>query len=602
MLKKIVIRNSANSGWLVFTSPVEVLITRDSADVLDLLIEIERRVNEEKLFAAGYISYEAASGIDSAYVTKTDNRLPLICFSLFAEIRESETLEQYDDKSRMALRWQLTSSRDRYVETFAAIKRQIELGNTYQINYTVRESAANVTNPWELFLRTAADAPYAAFIDCDDHAIVSASPELFFHLNDEHLISKPMKGTAQRGLTTTDDIALGQGLFESEKNRAENVMITDMVRNDIGRVAKAGSVHVPNLFEIEKYPTVWQMTSTVSANTKASVSEIIQALFPCASVTGAPKVSSMKIIADLEDTPREIYTGAIGMIAPNRQARFNVAIRTAYIDKKTNEAIYGVGGGIVWDSDPNEEYQECLAKAKILSSSVSIQEFELLETMLWCPKDGFVLLNEHLSRLGGSAEYFDFVFDLAMIEAALASLVQHIPKIRHRIRILLQRDGQLRMTYTPISDEPEQITQKIALATQPIDINSPFIYHKTTLREIYEQALQSASDTDDVLLWNPDGFITETSIANVIVRIDGELYTPPIECGLLAGTYRELLLRKGEVKERKIHLDELSPTSELTLINSVRGKYAARLWTDSIAYWNMPKRRLIDRSTSTAIH
>ena len=577
MLERFVARNTVNSGWLIFTNPKEVLLARTPAEVLDVLIEVERRVNQESLFAAGFLSYEAASGFDPAYVTSRNHCLPLVCFGLFSEAEECDTLPRLDRTCNSSSPWQMTTSRAQYVDRLSDIKHQIELGNTYQINYTVRQRATNIINPWELFLTTASDAPYAAYIECQDHAIVSGSPELFFQLRNEQLICKPMKGTAPRGLTSAEDLALHKELHESSKNHAENVMITDMVRNDLGRMAKPGTVSASKLFEIEKYPTVWQMTSTVSARTDASVSDIFTALFPSASVTGAPKVSSMEIIGELEDTPREIYTGAIGFIGPNRQALFSVAIRTALVDKKSKEAVYGVGGGIVWDSDVDEEYRECLIKAKILSTSNPAQGFELLETLLWVPEVGFFLLDEHLSRMQASAAYFDFAFDPKVIREALAGLEKRLPAQRHRIRLLLQRNGEVRCTETPITLDYEVPQQRIILAREPIKIDTPFIYHKTTRREVYERALQIADNGDDVLLWNEDGFITETTIANVIVSIDGERYTPPVECGLLAGTYREWLLRKGEIKEGKIHVSEIAPGFELTLINSVRGEYSARL-------------------------
>jgi para-aminobenzoate synthetase/4-amino-4-deoxychorismate lyase len=596
MLEKFLVRDTANSGWLVFTDPVDVLQTRNPEEVLATLAEIERRVNEENLFAAGFLTYEAASGFDSAYVTSESNHLPLICFGLFSDVRRCKALNRREVASENSSTWQMACSHSSYVEKLLAIKRQIELGNTYQVNYTVRQSARNITEPWELFLTTAADAPYAAYIECEDHAIASASPELFFRLNDQQLISKPMKGTAMRGLTSANDLAMGQELYESHKNRAENVMIADMVRNDVGRIASPGSVNVPALFEIEKYPTVWQMTSTVSAETDASISEIFQALFPSASITGAPKVSSMKLIAELEDTPREIYTGAIGYMGPNRQAQFSVAIRTALIDKKTNAAVYGVGGGIVWDSDPDEEYRECLTKAKILTSTNSAEDFELLETLLLVPESGFFLLDEHLDRMQASAAYFDFAYDRKIILETLSDLKDRLPAHRYRIRLLLQRHGQVRITETPVRLDDGPALQRIRLAREPINIDTPYIYHKTTRRDEYERALNMAEDGEDVLLWNKDGFVTETSIANIIASIDGELCTPPVECGLLAGTYREWLLRKGEIKERKIHVSELAPAAELTLMNSVRGQYSARLCSTTIEDHYSNRYKPIDRS------
>ena len=577
MLQEVVVRNLENSGWLIFTSPSDVLLTRTPAEVLDVLIEVERRVNQENLFAVGFLSYEAASGFDVACVTNIASDLPLICFALFSDVQECRSLTSHGRETDQAPYWQMTESRETYFDNFAKIKRHIELGTTYQINYTLRQRAVNIANPWALFLTTAADAPYAAYIECQDYAIVSASPELFFQLRNDQLICKPMKGTAPRGLTSADDLVLREELSNSKKNQAENVMITDMVRNDLGRVAMPGTVNALKLFDIEKYRTVWQMTSTVSAKSNASIADIFTALFPSASITGAPKISSMDIIRVLEDTPREIYTGAIGFIGPGRQAQFSVAIRTALVSKKTKEAVYGVGGGIVWDSEPEEEYRECLTKAKILSPGGSVSEFDLLETILWTPECGFFLLEEHLSRMQASANYFEFPFEAKVIQRALKGLEQHLTEQRYRVRLLLQRDGEIQITETVINLDNDASEQRVLLAREPIDIDTPFIYHKTTHRDVYERAIHMVGKGEDVLMWNKDGFITETSIANVVVSIDGERYTPPVECGLLAGTYRKRLLRSGDIKERKIHVSEVVPTSELTLINSVRGEYSARL-------------------------
>ena len=262
-------------------------------------------------------------------------------------------------------------------------------GNTYQINYTLRNFTENLTDPYQFFLARASNAPYAAYIETKDHTIISASPELFFSLDGDKLESKPMKGTSMRGKTQQEDLDLRIELKQSEKNLAENIMITDMLRNDMGRISLPGSVEVSAICDVEQYPTVWQMTSTVRSKTEVNIEEIIAALFPCASVTGAPKISSMEIISKIEDTPREIYTGAIGFIAPNRQAQFSVPIRTVLLDKKTNEASYGTGGGIVWDSDFLAEFEECMAKAKVLTTTNTNSNFELFETMLWEPRERY---------------------------------------------------------------------------------------------------------------------------------------------------------------------------------------------------------------------
>ena len=582
MLQKIVLRDNLSSRWLIFDTPLDVLHARTSSDVLEVLADAERRVHREGLIAAGYVSYEAAPGFDPALTTQPQGQLPLLCFGLFSEPERVSHLPSLVAPTLPApVSWKMTTPRQSYLDTIEDIKKQIALGNSYQINYTIRQRAEDVVDPWQLFLRVAGDAPYAAYLDFEDHAIVSASPELFFSLDAEELLCRPMKGTAARGMTLVDDRAIERELHNSAKNRAENVMITDMLRNDMGRIAAPGSVNVLSLFDIEKYATLWQMTSTVTAKTSVPITQIFRALFPCASVTGAPKVSSMSIIANLEDSPREVYTGAIGFFGPDRQAQFSVAIRTAWIDKQTQEAVYGVGGGIVWDSDPEDEYRECLVKARVLEATVEDTNFELLETMRWTPEEGYFLLEYHLSRLQESADYFDFDFDQVSINRALTTLETRLGAGRYRIRLVLQRNGQHRLTEIPLSTDDHPAPQRIRLAAQPIDVTDPYLYHKTTQRLIYERALRSVRNCDDVLLWNPDGYITETSIANVVVRLDGELVTPPTPCGLLGGTYRKWLLQEGEIKERKIHVDDLASIDDLILINSVRGRYEGRFRHDS---------------------
>jgi para-aminobenzoate synthetase/4-amino-4-deoxychorismate lyase len=279
----------------------------------------------------------------------------------------------------------------------------------------------------------------------------------------------------------------------------------------------------------------------------------------------------MKLIAALEDSPRQVYTGAIGYIAPHRRARFSVAIRTAVIDRKTRTGVYGVGGGIVWDSDAADEYQECLNKARVLGTSVPEKDFRLLETMLWRSEDGFALLPEHLERLEGSAEYFDFSFDRVAIEMRLAALGDTLsPAAKHRVRLLLSRNGGVEIETQPAPSVGEG-PLRLALAKSPVTTRDPFLYHKTTRREAYEQALASADDCHDVLLWNEEGNLTECSIGNVVLRLEGALWTPPVSCGLLAGTFRRKLLREDVIRERTLGVLELPDAEAIYLVNSVRG-------------------------------
>ena len=309
--------------------------------------------------------------------------------------------------------WEAAVDWPAYSRAIAAIKSYIAQGYTYQVNYTMPLSASFSGDPWALYrdLTQSQQAQFMAYLDLGRFVICSSSPELFFLREGLQFMSKPMKGTARRGRTLTEDHLQMRWLQNSEKNRAENVMIVDMIRNDFGRIAEIGSVDVPELFTVERYPTLLQMTSTVSARSKATLPEIMRAMFPCASITGAPKVRTMEIIKELEPQARGIYTGSIGFITPEQQASFIVAIRTVVIDRLNNQATYGVGGGSVWDSEADQEYQEAFLKAQVLVQRQP--SFELLETMRWSEDGGYYLLDLHLQRLAQSAEYFDFPFDLA---------------------------------------------------------------------------------------------------------------------------------------------------------------------------------------------
>ncbi len=405
--------------WLSFRNPVEVLAVHDLAGVRPALEKISETVENQGLYAAGFLAYEAAPAFDPALQVRPPGSLPLLWFGLYPAPETVPPPGQGDPASYALGEWRPSVSLAEYLHAFNCVKEHIARGETYQVNYTYRLRADFSGSAWDLFLHLARaqQANYSAFLDLGDYAICSASPELFFRQDGARLTSLPMKGTAPRGRTLAEDQALIDWLHHSEKNRAENVMIVDMIRNDLGRIAAIGSIHVPRLFDIERYPTVLQMTSTVNAETEAGFPEIMAALFPCASITGAPKVRTMQIIAALEGTPRGLYTGCIGYLAPGRQAQFNVAIRTVTIDRLSSQAEYGVGGGIVWDSEGEDEYQECKIKARVLAQAPPA--FDLLETMLWEPESGYFLLQEHLSRLAASAEYFQFTADLEAISREL---------------------------------------------------------------------------------------------------------------------------------------------------------------------------------------
>lgn len=579
MSLRILLHDPAGDHWLGFDGPREILEARTPEEVLPVLGEVERRVDEGGLFAAGYVAYEAAAGFDPALETREQSRWPLVAFGLYDEPAVRRDVGRAEASSEWPEEWVIDVDESDYRRNIRRIRKQIALGNTYQVNYTIRARAARIPDPFDLFRRMGADAPYAAYVESEHYAIASASPELFFRQDGEQLVSRPMKGTARRGLTLEDDRAIRDRLEASAKDRAENIMIADMIRNDIGRIARTGSVAARDLFSVERYPTVWQMTSTVAAESDAGVAEIFRALFPCASVTGAPKVSSMALIARLETSERHVYTGAIGYLAPRRQAQFSVAIRTAFVDRERREAVYGIGGGIVWNSKAGDEYEECLSKARILRRRPSRKQFELLETLRWTPEEGYFLLEKHLDRLRRSAEYFDFPFDETRVRQALDEQVSRRVEGRQRVRLLLADDGEVR-TSAAAAPAASNETSVVRLAPWPIDAADPFLYHKTSWRDVYQRALGEVADCDDVLLWNADGYVTESTVANVLFRDDGRLCTPPAIHGLLAGTYRQWLLDQGLIVERPLHLSNLVDGVEVVLINSVRGEYPAVVRVD----------------------
>lgn len=354
------------SVWWQFEQPDMVFAAASPPDILPTLHTIEQAVNTQGLYAVGFLTYEAAAAFHLTAHIPTNN-LPLLWFGLY---RAPKILPQLPAPAHRytAQQWEPALDAAAYTTALHAIKNEIAQGNTYQVNFTFPLYTPFHGDAYSLFthLVQAQQASYTAYFDLGEQVICSASPELFFQLDGEKLWSKPMKGTMARGRTPATDHQNRQFLLESEKNQAENVMIVDMIRNDMGRVCQTGSVHVPHLFTAEPYPTLWQMTSTVAGTTSAPVSDILAAMFPCASITGAPKVRTMEIIRGLESRPRSLYTGSIGYIAPGRQAQFNVAIRTALVDRATGQARYHIGSGIVWDSDAGAEWEECLLKARIL--------------------------------------------------------------------------------------------------------------------------------------------------------------------------------------------------------------------------------------------
>jgi para-aminobenzoate synthetase/4-amino-4-deoxychorismate lyase len=574
----VILYSPEEQRWQEFSDPVEVVAAHRAGEVRESLRHVEDEVRRHGLSAAGFLAYEAAPAFDPAMRTRPAQELPLMWFGLYKGAR-TFSLPSDDSFPLESLDWQPTVTRQEYGDAVRDIRARIAAGLTYQVNYTYRLHSPFPGDPWRYFLSLAGNSRsgYPAYLDLGRWAVCSASPELFFQLRNGVFESRPMKGTAPRGGTLKEDDEQARWLRESEKNRAENLMIVDMIRNDVGRVAEIGSVAVPRLFDVERFPTVLQMTSTVTARVRASFCDIMSALFPCASITGAPKVSTMGIIAELEKTPRGVYCGSIGFLSPDGdgvRAQFNVAIRTVTVDRGAAQAEYGVGGGILWESDPEEEYRECEVKTKVLRQGSP--SFDLLEAILWTPEGGWYLLERHMKRLAESALYFGVPLDLSALGERLAALAAALPPEGHKVRVALSLHGEASVTAQPLSAIARPPVQRVCLSRQPVRASDSTLFHKTSDRAEYNRELSAHPGFDEVIFWNEKGEVTESCTANVVAEIGGAKVTPPVSCGLLPGTFRAELLEQGSIVEQVFTKEQLLSAGTLWLINSVRRWMPAR--------------------------
>jgi para-aminobenzoate synthetase / 4-amino-4-deoxychorismate lyase len=553
--------------WLRLAEPLAVLVARRPDEVIGVWQAVETAVSQQNRYAAGYVSYEAAAALDLPTHPPTADDPPLAWFGLYDRVTEIPPPAPGRGHYHLG-QWQPSLSLSDYQAAIGRIKAYIAQGATYQVNYTFPLHASFHGDPWALFveLATAQRAGTMAYLDIGRHVICSASPELFFSRQGNALLARPMKGTAPRGLTLAQDEAQIEWLRQSEKNRAENVMIVDMLRNDMGRVARVGSVQVPHLFDVERYPTLLQMTSTVTAESDASLPDLLQAMFPCASITGAPKIRTMQIIRELEPAPRGVYTGAIGLVGPE-QMQFNVAIRTVVVDRARDTAVYGVGSGIVWDSDPVAEYEECRLKTQVLSRRQP--PFAILESLLWQPAEGYFLLERHLQRLADTAVYFQYPFSLPTIHQRLTGLAAGLTRPT-KVRLLLSAQGEVELEAVDLAQTTRPQPLRLALAPEPVASDTLWLYHKTTQRQLYDKARAARPDCDEVLLWNERGELMEATTANLVLELDGVKVTPAASSGLLPGTFRAELLARGEIVERVLPVESLVRATAVYLINSVR--------------------------------
>jgi len=536
-------------GSLQFDSPARELRANNISEVLSVL-DFAERESKAGAYVAVMLSYEAAPAFDSVFAVHEPSDFPLAWAAAFDSAKDLAASEA----RLFSNSWAPHVSRAEYDDAVIRIKELIAAGDTYQVNYSFPLTASfnGDAYAWYRTLCEAQGAQYSAYIDLGRYQVLSLSPELFFERQGDRVVTKPMKGTMRRGRWAAEDRELAQRLLQSTKDRAENVMIVDLLRNDLGKVSIPGTVHVSSLFELERFETVWQMTSTVEStlNEGTSLADLMTALFPCGSITGAPKIRTMQIIRELERFPRGAYTGAIGLLKPGGDSVFNVAIRTVVIDTEARRATFGVGGGVTIDSTAESEYEECLVKRRFLNSPAI--DFQLFESMLL--EDGeYFLLAEHLERMRNSADYFGFRFSEEKIRQTLQNV--SAPGAV-KVRLTLWKDGRIE---TQVSQLKPATDQRVRLAVTPVDSSDRFLFHKTTRRDF---------SSDDVVYWNERGEVTESSIANIVLAVDGGLYTPPITSGLLAGTFRNHLLSQGMIKERVIMVDELQ--KEFFLINSVR--------------------------------
>ncbi len=549
-----------------FHSPIHVWSAASLSQVIPVVDQAELAAAHGH-WVVLLLAYEAAPAFEPACAVHPPGDFPLAWAAAFDAphaLPPESSLNPFSVSP-----WSPAVSTDDYTKAIHAIHQYIAAGDTYQVNYTfpMASTVSGDSFAWFNQLGAAQCAPYSCYIDLGRYQVLSLSPELFFHRRGCHVASRPMKGTMPRGRWLEEDRSRADSLSASLKDRAENVMIVDLIRNDLGRIARFGSVLVPELFSVERYATVLQMTSTVSADIPAgcSLSGLFSALFPCGSITGAPKIRTMDIIKELEPFPRDIYTGAIGLIKPGGNCTFNVAIRTVLVDSSTRSACFHTGGGITIDSIPQMEYDECLTKSLFLASPPVT--FSLLETML-LESGRLFLLNRHLKRMAASAEYFGFPFNPENVTLSLEDCSRSHPDGDWKLRLLLSPGGVPQCDISPLSlpDRP----LNVALAAEPVSNRNTFLFHKTTLRDVYDSARAACPGFDDVILWNHSGEITESTIANVVVSIHGVWYTPPREAGLLAGTFRDELIEHGLIRERRILKSDLNSAQDVKLINSLR--------------------------------
>jgi para-aminobenzoate synthetase / 4-amino-4-deoxychorismate lyase len=570
----------------LFAGPSQIISTKKLDEIPEVFSRIEEALRKGN-FVAGYFSYESGEHFERALsASNSPQNMPLAWFGVFARPcifnHRSGSIdgvlpEGFSDGLRNDTRFAISGiqfdlAEDLYSSKIETIHEYIRSGETYQVNLTDKLTFKYSGSPIAMYKAFVArqPVPYSAYIHLGDQHILSFSPEMFFRIRNSEIVARPMKGTAQRGRTTEEDARIAEWLKNDSKNRSENVMIVDLLRNDLGRICEFGSMRADELFSVEKYDTLFQMVSTVSGKLRPGLAwyDIFKSIFPSGSITGAPKIRTMQIIKQLERQPRGVYTGAIGFFAPSGDSVFNVAIRTVLLNGGHGEM--GIGGGITIDSRQQEEYQECLLKAKFLTHT--LPSFALIETLLW---DGqqYPLLDLHMRRLEDSARYFGFIFDCREARDILHTKApRNDLGSSRKIRLMLSPDGQMKVEESKVASRAE--TGLVTLSPARTSSHNRFFYHKTTNRQFYNEWFDRAQRAgyDDILFFNERGEVTEGAISNVFAEIGGMLLTPPVASGLLPGVYRQhLLATNPRAAERVLTRQDLMCADSVYVCNAVRG-------------------------------
>lgn len=565
----------------LFTEPIEI-ISCNSLDKVKPSLDTIEKLTKKGYFAAGFVSYEAGYALEEALRGKAGLNFPLLWFGIYKKPfifnhRKIKFTDRFTNTDYSLNNLRLNISKEEYINAIKKIKLYIEEGQTYQVNYTLKLRFSFSGSVFDLYLnlRRNQTVSYSALIRFGKNHIISLSPELFFRKDGNRIQVKPMKGTAGRGRYLEEDIRNERLLHSCPKNRSENLMIVDLLRNDLGRVSKTKTVRVRRLFEVENYESILQMTSTIESRIKSGVSlyDLFRAIFPSGSVTGAPKIRTMQIIDELEKEPRRIYTGSIGFIEPKGKGEsvFNVAIRTLFVDKEQGVGEMGIGSGVVYDSEPEKEYEECKLKAEFLTRN--IPDFQLIETILWEPGSEYFLLELHLVRLSESAVYFKFFYDeKAIIKLLHRESFNFDKNRRYRVRLLLNKEGKATIASAAI--EANNAKRPITYSDKRTSSSDIFLFHKTTNRNLYDEEYKrcKAQGFYDIIFQNEKGQITEGAISNIFIKKNNTYYTPPVDCGLLDGVYRKYLIRNRPfpVEEKILYPKDLRDADEIILTNAIR--------------------------------